>query len=517
MSVIESLKEHLDSFTTAPILFVGSGFSRRYLGLENWSSMLEKFSLKTTKPYKQYLSSANSLLPQVASLIAQEFHSIWWESEEYNISREQNSNFCDYEESPLKIEISEYLKTIPLSEEPSLLRDEIEELKNAEIDGIITTNWDNLLENIFPDFKVFIGQDAILFNHNQEIGEIYKIHGCCSDPNSLILTSRDYEGFNKKNPYLTAKLLTFFIEHPIIFIGYSLSDSNINSILHSIAMCLTTETVTKLQDRLIFVEWDENFETPDFGNSILVKNEVNIPIKVIKTKSFLPVYETLATFKRRYNVSLLRKLKEHVYDLIASTNPHNKILVLDMDDSTNLQDVDFVIGVGIAKSLHHKGYTPITRIDLLRDIIFDNGDFDANEIVNSTLPLILRSGVKFVPCFKYLKKAGYLNGVDTENLCPKLIERMQVDITFFQPRNLYTVDKLNAIASISEGITELETELGPSGVLKYGTFVPIEQVDDEILEQFLQNNFETLHNDTRYQSSFYKLICYFDFLKYGLP
>lgn len=40
---------------------------------------------------------------------------------------------------------------------------------------------------------------------------------------------QDYENFFKKQIYLIVKLFTYFMEHPIIFIGYSLSGENIKS------------------------------------------------------------------------------------------------------------------------------------------------------------------------------------------------------------------------------------------------------------------------------------------------
>lgn len=47
-------------------------------------------------------------------------------------------------------------------------------LRNATIDGIITTNFDPLLEYIRPDLEPFVGQDELLFANSQGIGEIYK-------------------------------------------------------------------------------------------------------------------------------------------------------------------------------------------------------------------------------------------------------------------------------------------------------------------------------------------------------
>ena len=72
-------------------------------------------------------------------------------------------------------------------------------LKKINIEGIITTNWDLLLEKTFPEFNVFIGQDKLIFNNSIDVGEIYKIHGCISKPNSLVVTWNDYEEFHQKN------------------------------------------------------------------------------------------------------------------------------------------------------------------------------------------------------------------------------------------------------------------------------------------------------------------------------
>jgi hypothetical protein len=40
----DELAAHFKSFQTAPFLFVGSGMSRRYLGLENREGLLRRFA-----------------------------------------------------------------------------------------------------------------------------------------------------------------------------------------------------------------------------------------------------------------------------------------------------------------------------------------------------------------------------------------------------------------------------------------------------------------------------------------
>ncbi|HDD6904891.1 TPA: SIR2 family protein, partial [Staphylococcus aureus] len=100
--------------------------------------------------------------------------------------------------------------------------------------SIITTNYDNLLEEIFPDYEVINGQQIIKEKKATDIGHILKIHGSIDNPSSLVISKKDYEEFNSKQIYLIAKLFTYFVEHPIIFIGYSLNDSNIKSILGNV-------------------------------------------------------------------------------------------------------------------------------------------------------------------------------------------------------------------------------------------------------------------------------------------
>lgn len=147
------------------------------------------------------------------------------------------------------------------------------------IDGVITTNWDLLLENLFPMYKVYVGQSNLLFSNPQKIAEIYKIHGCSSDPKSLVLTKDDYDEFKNKNSYLAAKLLSIFLEHPVFFIGYSLNDENIASILGSISEIMTTnEQREKIAKNLIFVNRSKGGEDLITETHMRFSDNKSIPI-----------------------------------------------------------------------------------------------------------------------------------------------------------------------------------------------------------------------------------------------
>lgn len=228
----------LNTKSGSPFLFVGSGFSRRYIGLEDWRGLLSHFC-EGIGEFNYYSATANGDLPRAAGLIAKDFHEIWWKDEKFAESRAKYKDNTNLVADALKNEICEYLSRVDLTGDPDeVLQNELTILRNANVDGIITTNWDFLLEEIFPEYRVFIGQEELLFSNPQAIAEIYKIHGCASRPKSLVLTEEDYHDFEGKNPYLAAKLITLFIEHPIFFIGYSVTDPHIQSLIFSIAECL---------------------------------------------------------------------------------------------------------------------------------------------------------------------------------------------------------------------------------------------------------------------------------------
>ena len=223
----ETFEQHLKDFRAAPFLFVGAGLSRRYLDLDGWEALLRRLSDLTGGDFDFYYATAEGEFPAIATLIADGLHERCWTEGRFEAHRETYKGRLHHRDSALKAEASIYLAdSINRWPRSGPLGDEITALGKVVIDGIITTNFDPLLEHLFPEFRVFVGQELLLFNEALGVAENYKIHGSYEDPDSLVLTSSDYERFHQRNPYLAAKLMTIFVEHPIVFLGYSLSDPN---------------------------------------------------------------------------------------------------------------------------------------------------------------------------------------------------------------------------------------------------------------------------------------------------
>ncbi|MGP5438728.1 SIR2 family protein [Psychrobacter faecalis] len=401
------LAEILANSASAPFLFIGSGFSRRYIGLPDWIGLLREFS---EKPFESYLGKTNGNTPKAALELAKDFHAEWWEKNESNIDIYGSKNWVYKEESPLKYEISEYLKTYSINDEV-LNNPELIELQSSKvvIDGIITTNWDLLLENLFPTLKPYVGQSDILFNYPTSVGGIFKIHGCCSRFDSLILSSNDYEDFNGKNPYLASKLLAIFLEKPVIFLGYSMSDENIIDILEKIVRVLDTQDkVDKLSKNLIFVSRAHGKEDKISPVIINIK-EKSLTVTSIQTDDFGKIYKALQHSKRKIPVEILRIFEEQIYEIVNSIDlPDSRLKVLDFKDLIKGDDIEFVAGIGVASNSEYgkKGLSGITVMDLVRDIIFDHLQF-TNEEIAQEIPKLVRNTPTYLPIRKYINNVDF--------------------------------------------------------------------------------------------------------------
>ena len=513
----DQFKQHISKFSTSPFLFVGSGFSRRYLGLPTWELLLIEIcqNLKLSKPYNFYKSNADSKLPKVASIIGQDFNEIWWSSSEFEESRMQFATLAETKFSPLKFEIAKMINSKNELIINETIDKELKLLKKIIIDGVITTNWDQLLERTFHDFNKFIGQEELIFSELYSIGEIYKIHGCSSKPNSLVLTEEDYLNYEERNAYLAAKLLTIFIENPIIFIGYSLDDKNIQSILKSIIKCLTKEKVEKLKDRLIFCQWNPEPIEPTIIDSTLLISDTVIPIKLIILHDFIDIYTILANNKRKLPIKILRQMKGMVYDFVKSNTSKSKIYVTDnLEDIENLHNAEFVYGVGLKDKFAEVGIKGIELKDILTDTI-NSRDWDPAKIAQLCLPYL---NGRYIPYFKHLKNGGFLNehgkineDIDISEFSPEFIKKVnEVNIESFYPSASY-VRKKEEVNITYQSFNELKEAANQLHILFYTPLLSVEKINLEHLKQYLVENCDLLNNSST-GTHFRKLICLYDYL-----
>lgn len=511
MSIKEDLIAHFSKAPSAPFLFVGSGFSRRYLGLEDWNALLHRFSAGL-KPYEYYLASADGKLPRVASLLAADFHQHWWGADSYKESREKNKTKAKDGTSALRIEICNHIVASSQEGPQKQYSEEIELLSKLNVDGIITTNWDTLLESLFPDYKVFIGQNELLFSNTQAIAEIYKIHGSASRPASLVLTEEDYNGFHAANPYLAAKLITIFVEHPVVFIGYSLTDPNILDLLRGIAQVLGQENLPKLQNNLIFVQRAQGGEA-QYSKTLMAIDGGQLPITIVKSDDFVPIYEALDSVKRKIPARILRYCKEQLFEMVRDTNTSEKLCVVDVDDIEKKEDIEFVIGVGVAtEKASQIGYNGLSVLDLFKDFLEDGIKYDANLILGKTIPALGRSS-KYIPIFRYLQNCEIKNQDDYKKSGFSLEKHLPVKGLEHYRSRMYAKQFVKTEKDKS-AIQIIETN-SPEKAAMFLPFLPRDRFDVSVVRQFLICNIDKFDGSFPYSTYFRKLACLCDYHQFG--
>ncbi|MFZ5704634.1 MAG: SIR2 family protein [Pseudomonadota bacterium] len=526
-----ALNELLEKHPAAPFLFVGSGFSRRYLGLEDWAGLLARFC-HPIRSFGYYSAKANGDLPLAASYMASDFNEWWWSADETIESRERNAARVKTQSDALKVEIAEYMASLSMEgARDSEFSHELASLPESSVDGVITTNWDFLLEELFPDFKVFVGQEELLFSNPQAIGEIYKIHGSASDPSSMVLTQEDYKEFAAKNPYLAAKLVTIFVEHPIIFLGYSISDPHIQAVITSIARCLTQEKVDAFQKNLVFVQRVREGEKPSIQKTTIQSDGFSVTMMVARVADYAQVYAALEGTRRKIPARILRFFKEQMYDLVhTSSEGQSKLAVIDYDEIDSADDVEFVVGVGIAKrqqefaemttqavqsALAKRGYAGVSADEVFYDCLLDKSQFNAADLLESAYPIYGRSNRTFIPVFRYLRAVDINSPEELATSkyegAKKVVGKMNgadyVLTSSYRKRYQSSFAGLTTSALIAKAAN-------PKEALLMLPFQEEAEVDVDVLRKFLACNIEQFDSDP-YRTAFRKLVCWYDKLRFG--
>jgi hypothetical protein len=318
-----------------PILFVGSGLSKRYFSGPSWDELLAILAAECPLIDKDYAYYKQTL--KDPALIGQEFaakYQEWaWGTGKDQFPPEMFNAEVDGQ-AYIKFYVARLLSTLtPKSVgevEKQPLQAEIAALQSIRPHALITTNYDQFLNIVFPEYQPVIGQNII---QGAQIltGELFKIHGCVSDSASLVLTKEDYEHFSRKKKYLSAKLLTYFSEHPLLFIGYSASDVNIRAILSDIDECLPQRgTVGSVIPNIYLLEWRHDMPgsySPVREKIIDIGEGRSVRIKAIEATDFSWVFAAFAANQPLNAVSpkILRALLSRSYDLVRYDIPRKTV------------------------------------------------------------------------------------------------------------------------------------------------------------------------------------------------
>ena len=507
-----------------PFLFVGSGLSLRYTGSPNWTGLLRTVCenvLGNEFAFARYDAQARadlsigkvpSELPHVATLMEPDVNAALLSSAGFDEFRQAHRDKLLGGASPLKTYVADLVSNFKISQS-----DETRTLAHAgrdKVSGVITTNYDALCETLFPTYKAYIGESSLLFSEPSFAQEIYQIHGSALLPDSLVLTDADYSEFSERRKYLAAKLLTIFVEYPVIFLGYSIQDENVKSILADVCECVPPEKLERLHDRLIFVQHGKvtaiNDHTMDLNGHLLSMTS-------IMTDDFMSVYEALLRPQRMYSPRVIRELRGSVFKLAERIDPASEVVTSGFDAVLGHMEPGQRIAIQIATA--HAGVgLPISSEDIFQDVVLDDLHQDPSFVVHSYLSGFVRRFPNVMPVFKYI-----------QDMTEGEVERSVLDYA----RGLRSLDNFRnaSIRKTMEAthrrfsghttVSGLE-EAAESGKLFY--FIP-QLYDDEIdvddLERVLKNALLATEDDSDArrallkESNFRKCVRIYDFLRYA--
>ncbi|KAB0654229.1 SIR2 family protein [Burkholderia diffusa] len=105
---------------------------------------------------------------------------------------------------------------------------------------VVTTNYDDIYERYCATGDAAAGYNVCRYYETHLINDlrspvrsIIKAHGCVTDPSKGVLTKHQYFKARQQSPNFFKILDALFITHTLLFIGYSLSDPDIQLLLEN--------------------------------------------------------------------------------------------------------------------------------------------------------------------------------------------------------------------------------------------------------------------------------------------
>lgn len=380
-----------------PILFIGSGISKRYLNeFPSWIELLRSIWEKTNSAqnfYGRYQIIQNALKKKdktlegqqlefetnvaIAKEIEEQFNQLVFE-EEIILKDYSVQDFFERQINPFKAQIVSMLKDYTFKESQKVeLRTFQKALMKSQV--IFTTNYDCFIEDLYNQasaysIQKYVGQTGF-FKKSEGYSEIYKIHGCVNHPNSLVILPEDFEEYNHNSLLISATITTLMINSPIIFLGYSLSDVNVRKYISDFASVANKEGID-LSEKLIIVEYKE--DEKELIEEIVYDQELQCRFTTVKTDNYTKIYNEIRSINQGVAPSEIRKYKHLIREIIVHSGQAGKlenVLVtpgdLEKIEQQLLQigslDSNLVVAIGDSQVI----FRPLSLLEYLKQYYFE--------------------------------------------------------------------------------------------------------------------------------------------------
>ncbi|TYA10620.1 hypothetical protein FRY98_22755 [Paenibacillus faecis] len=452
-----------------PIVFIGSGMSKRYLqSFPGWEELLKQFwdQLNTGKDFYGFLSTLKRHMSETTSDTEYDVDFLTNIQAGSEIEDRFNEKFFHQEieipgfdtEKAYKFDISPFKMAIAHQFSSYQVKKGMEEeyasfktfLNKTQI--VITTNYDTFIEDSVNSvnplgMKKYIGQKGF-FESTYGWAEIYKIHGCATNPKSIVISKADYAQFSKNSILISAKIISLLLHSPIIFFGYSLTDGNVRKILRDFSSSLSKEELKRLASKIIIVEWEKG--QTGIVEQTFFDTDLGCEYTVLRTDNYKLLYEILSEIDQGIHPSEVRKYQHVIKQLILDRGKKGSLNTL-LVSPEELEDIEKRIGdEKLVVALGDTTY--IFQMPDLLTYLFDY--FFGGRSIHTDIALRFIASQNSNSRIPFIK---YVEGIDLDktNLHPVEIEKInqriakftgpQICLDSINPSNRIKADSLKEI------------------------------------------------------------------------
>lgn len=517
-----------------PVVFIGSGISKRYLkDFPTWEELLKEYwtAIGEDNNFYSYLRDVKTTLDKsltneekdfiastkIASYIDGKFEGLFYKEKIILDGLTIDEAYKNHV-SPFKYDLSQKFKTYEFIDG---MEEELKSYKKflSKARVIVTTNYDMLTENLLGELnakpKIYIGQNGF-FDRTLDWAELYKIHGDVNYPDSIIINENDYKRYDSNSVLISAKILSTLLESPIIFLGYSLTDRNVRKLLTDFSSQLPKEDIRKSSNRIVIVEYLKN--ESDFIEQMSRDEALDIGYIHISTDNYGKLYEEISKINEGLTPYEVLRYQSAIKEIVLAAGTKGALdAVLVSPNQLNDLEEQIAAGKPIVVALGNKKYMFVYPdiVSYLKDYLFEENDI----LPSIALKFAAKDGNKLTktPFSRYLKE----NDVLSLNLDDELIIKLNNKISNMGSLNAVLDSLTNSIKNINiNTIQEIKEQKYPASkevdvVINNIKNIELKELQKYIREDAFPNFVKSSKEKTNLRSSLRKLFFAYDLLLNG--
>jgi hypothetical protein len=522
-------------FKNYPIVFIGSGISKRYLqGYPTWEELLNEYWKKTNQEidFYNYLITIkerykntihddadldHKIYTEAASKIENDFNRLFRENLITLDGLDAKRVFSE-DISPFKYSVCQRFSNVSLK--PDVDHEELNSfkilLKKAKM--IITTNYDAFIEHLLLEQginpKLYVGNNGF-FEDTVGWSELYKIHGDIKDPHSIIINTEDYEKYDDKAILISAKILSNMIKNPILFIGYSLTDRNVKKLLSDFSSQLPKEDGRKSAERIILIQHKLNEQA--VITQQITDQQLQVTYTSVETDNYKEIYDEISTVDEGLSPYDVLRYQRAIKTLIVNEGEKGNLDALlvspsDLDklEESVKQGKNLVVALGDKKYV----FTQIKEINYLEDYLFDKHEISSKLAIDF---IISATNTVRLPFSKIISSCNFKELNLSQKLSNRLNQRIERHGKLDEMIDGIKLDKVNSGKAFDQ-ISLIKTSSFSKQKELLVIVKNIKNLQIEDLEKYVKNEafpqFKACENDNL-KTDFRRLFLAYDLLING--